>query len=175
MGTVLNFLSVGRARQREEWLSQKKPDETRDAYINAASKFTTELKVVTGEANGKLFEKKEFTDAIDRVLRKNINATFKLVFHKRDTEAEALEDFRKENPLFTNLKERYPKQVHIYWTPKRPRQHYAVVDNRLVILEQPHHATLEPFWATIIHDSEISTRWENRFDTYVSYLREMSF
>lgn len=158
------------ARQREQWLSSSKPDETRDAYIAAASSFNRELKIVTGEANGKLFNQKVFADAIGRVLHDNQDATFKLVFHKRDAQDEALRDFRVDNPHFTALKKQYPEQVHIYWTPQRPRQHYAVVDDKLVILEQPRHTAYGSFWATIIHDGKISALWEERFNTYVSHL-----
>lgn len=166
----VGFLFGGTARQREQWLSSSKPDETRDAYIAAASSFSKELKIVTGEANGKLFDQKVFADAIKRVLHENQNAAFKLVFHKRDTEDEALRDFKVENQHFAALKDQYPKQVHIYWTPERPRQHYAVIDDKIVILEQPRHTAFESFWATIIHDSKVSALWEKRFNTYISHL-----
>jgi len=170
------FLSFsGAVRQREQWLSSRKPEETREAYVAVAGAFSSELKIVTGEANGKLFDRPDFASAIQRVFQNKPEAVFKLVFHKSDTEAEARVNFQRENPHFFALKEQYPERVHIYWTPLRPRQHYAVVDSQVVILEQPDHVSLKPFWATIIHDSEISSLWEERFDTYCTHLTEMRF
>ncbi len=172
MGLGLNFLLNDVTRQREQWLSSRTPEKTRETYIDAIGEFTKELKIVTGEANGKLFEKEGFAEAIERVFHQNPNAIFRLVFHKRDTEVQACKDFEEENSSLFDLKRRYPENVSIYWTPNRPRQHYAVIDNRAVILEQPHHTSLQPFWATIVHDDKISTLWEERFDTYVSHLNE---
>lgn len=173
MGIGFGFLLKDGALQREQWLSQKSPDESRKSYVDAVSKFTKELKIVTGEANSKLFDLKEFADAIDVVFSKEPEAVFKLVFHKNNSEAEALEDFKRNNTHFCELRAKYPERMKIYWTPKRPRQHYAVIDNKVVILEEPNHPSSQPFWATIVKDEEISADWEKRFDTYVSHLQEM--
>lgn len=161
--------------QREKWLSSKLPHETRNAYIDAIGEFANKLKIVAGEANSKLFNLAKFARVIEKELGKNSVATFEMVFHKKDSEDEARDDFRKENPLLVDLRNKYPKQVHFYWAPKRPRQHYAVIDDEMVILEQPHHPAGEPFWATIIRDYEIATDWEKHFDEYVEYCTPMEF
>lgn len=162
--------------RREKWLSSKRPAETRDAYIDAIGEFTWNLKIVAGEANSKLFNQAEFAGAIEKTLRKNREATFKLVFHKKESKNEARKAFEEENSHLLDLRNKYPEQVYIHWAPKRPRQHYAVIDDQVVILEQPHHPAGEPFWGSIIRDRKIATDWEKHFDEYVAYCHpEMEF
>lgn len=170
--SIFDSSPVGR---REQWLSSKQPDETRNAYIAASGRFTKELKIVAGEANGKLFNRAEFVESIESVLREHTEATFKFVFHKKASIDEARQHFAKDNGRLLALRGKYPEQVHFYWAPSRPEQHYAVIDEESVILEQPHHLAGKPFWATIIRDSDVATGWEKYFNEYVSFCSPMEF
>ena len=76
-------------------------------------------------------------EALKRTLQDNPDSTVEMVFHKDDDIGKAEIGFREENTHLLALKQEFPDRVHIFWTPKRPRQHYAVVDEgELAILEQ---------------------------------------
>ncbi|MCK4823507.1 hypothetical protein KA005_47585, partial [bacterium] len=66
----------------EQWLSPRDPEQTRWKYIKSISGFRTSVKIVTGEANGKLFDRTELTDVFRTGLEENSNATVQLIFHK---------------------------------------------------------------------------------------------
>jgi len=159
----------------EQWLSSRNPEQTRWKYINSIGEFKSSVKIVTGEANGKLFDRTELADALSNGLRENRNATVRFVFHKNEDKDTARQSFETENTHIMAVKRVFSERVHLYWVPLRPEQHYAVIDDETVILEQPNHRGGEPFWGKIVKDSNIALEWENRFDEYVKYCVELPF
>ena len=160
---------------QERWLSNRYPEVNRWAYITTVRDFNRTVKIVAGEANGKIFDREEFVGYLGEGLRNHPQATVTLVFHKEEDESKARLAFKEENPLMTGLKHEFPERVHIYWASKRPRQHYAIVDEERVIFEQPNHPAKEAWWGNIVEDISIAQEWEKRFDEYVRYCSELQY
>ena len=159
----------------EQWLSPRDPEQTRWKYIKSIGEFKTSVKIVTGEANGKLFDRTELADVLREGLIKDSNATVRLIFHKDENKDKPCQDFEIENEHILDLKRDFPNSVHLYWAPKRPAQHYAVIDDKTVIFEQPDHPSEGVFWGKIVKDSNIAIKWEARFDEYAKYCPELDF
>lgn len=152
------------------------PNITREEYIARIRGFQKSIKIVTGEANNQLFEREDLLQALRGGLSSGYDKTLQFVFHKNDDMKTAREEFQVQNKELVNLKLEFPDRVHIYWSPIRPRQHYAVIDNgKKAILEEPNHARGQTFWATIVLDESRAKSWENRFDNYIEYCRELKF
>ncbi len=160
---------------QERWLSRSDPVISRWAYIETVRNFGWGVKMVAGEANGKLFNREELVSVLTEGLREHPQATVELVFHKDDDKARACIMFEEENSLMIRLKREFSDRVHIFWAPKRPRQHYAVVDDERVIFEQPNHPPNKPWWGNIVMNTSIAQEWERRFDEYVRYCSELQF
>lgn len=157
-------------------LSKFTPDSTRDNYISHIMSYQKSIKIITGEANSQLFNRPDLARALRESLSNGNNKTLQLVFHKNDDIKTAQEEFQVENEELVNLRREFPNCVHIYWSPIRPRQHYAVIDDgKKVILEEPNHKGFEPFWATIVLDEGRAKNWAERFDDYIKYCRELEF
>jgi len=159
----------------ERWLSSRDAIVNRWAYIETIRDFGRTVKMVAGEANGKLFDREELVSALGEGLRENPQSTVHLVFHKTDDKNEATVAFEKENPLMVDLKNKFLDRVHIFWAPKRPRQHYAVVDDERVIFEQPNHAANKTWWGSVVENTVIAGEWAGRFDEYVKCCSELQF
>lgn len=160
---------------RDIWLSKRTPEITRWAYIEAIKGFKQSVKIVAGEANGKLFDREDFADALRTGLRENPKAKVKIVFHKDDDKDKARLAFKDECPHLAQVKRDFLTQVYIYWAPKRARQHYAVVDEERIVFEQPNHQAEKPFWGNIVIDDYLGREWEDRFDEYVRYCSELQY
>lgn len=163
-------------REAKRGLSKLTPDITRDSYIAEVRHYKKSVKIVTGEANSQLFERLGLAQAVkDGFLRGGSN-TFQFVFHKDDDMKVAQAAFQVENKELVSLKSEFPERVHIYWSPIRPRQHYAVIDDgKKAILEEPNHVGGAPFWATIVFDESRAKDWANRFNEYVEHCVELEF
>ncbi len=160
---------------QERWLSRRDPAVSRWAYIQTVQDFSRVVKMVAGEANGQLFNRPELVGALREGLQKHPQSTVALAFHKDNDKNKAQLSFEKDNSLMVNLKYDFPERVHIFWALKRPRQHYAVVDEERVIFEQPNHPANKPWWGNVVENTAIAKEWERRFDEYVGYCSELQF
>lgn len=152
------------------------PERTRASYVELVANARISVKIVAGEANHQLFDREDFGFAIGRLLFDNPKSTVMFIFHKENEFGAAKRLFQEKNKQLYALKQEFPDRLHIYWSPKRPRQHYAVVDNgALAILEQPSHPRNKPFWATVTSNMTRAKEWSKRFDEYVTYCRELQF
>ena len=152
------------------------PERTRASYVELVANARISVKIVAGEANHQLFDREDFGFAIRRVLSVNPSSTVELVFHKDNEAVAAKSAFKENNKHLYALKQEFPDRLHIFWAPKRPRQHYAVVDNGVfALLEQPSHPKNKPFWATVTSNMTRAKEWSKRFDEYVTYCRELQF
>ena len=157
-------------------LSKTDPESTREKYIEYIGSAHRSVKIVVGEANGKLFNQSALKDALKAVLSHSNESTVEFVFHKYDDIDRAKESFQINNAELVELKLEFPERTHILWSPIRPRQHYVVLDGgEKVILEEPSHKGFEPFWAAVVLDSERGKGWVDRFDKYIKYCRELNF
>lgn len=158
-------------------LSKLTPDETRDSYISHIVDFKKSVKIVTGEANSKLFDRRDLAQALREGLSLGNDRVFEFVFHKSDDKETAQAEFQAENKELVDLKLEFSDRVHIYWSPIRPGQHYAVIDNgKKAILEEPNHIGYKSFWATIVFDKSRAEGWAKRFDSYIEYCKpELEF
>lgn len=157
-------------------LSRDDPESTREKYIEYIGSAVQSVKIVTGEANGNLFNRPGLRDALKTVLMQSKDTNLQFVFHKYDDLDAAKEAFQFNNNELVELQQSFPKQVQIFWSPIRARQHYAVVDNgKKVILEEPSHKGFSPFWAAVILDENRGKEWANRFDEYVKHCTRLEF
>lgn len=157
-------------------LSKTDPETTREKYVEYIGNAKRSVKIVVGEANGKLFNRPSMGNALKSVLSSSENSIVDFVFHKYNNVDIAKESFLADNKEIAAVKRQFPKRTHIYWSPIRPRQHYAVLDEgEQVILEEPNHKGFEPFWAAVMLDQGRGTVWMNRFDEYIKYCRELTF
>lgn len=159
----------------EQWLSSRDPEQARWKYIKSISEFKKTVKIVTGEANGKLFDRVELADGLREGLKANPDASIQLIFHKDENRDRACQIFEATNSHILAIKREFPLQVHLHWAAKRPNQHYAIIDDKTTIFEQPNHPREEPFWGKIVKDSIIATEWETFFDEYIEYCPELTF
>lgn len=159
----------------ERWLSSRDAIVNRWVYVQAVRNFARVVKMVAGEANGQLFNREELVSVLGEGLRENPQSTVHLVFHKADDKNQATVAFKEENPLLVALKNKFPDRVHIFWAPKRAKQHYAVIDDDTVIFEQPNHPANKSWWGNIVEDATIAEEWERRFDEYAGYCSELHF
>ncbi|HEY54861.1 MAG TPA: hypothetical protein G4N91_01080 [Dehalococcoidia bacterium] len=175
--SVLDILldNIG-TKEARSGLSKFTPDETRDSYISHVADFKKSVKIVTGEANGKLFDRRDLAQALREGLSSGNGRVFEFVFHKSNDEETAQAEFQAENKELVDLKREFPDRVHIYWSPIRPGQHYAVIDNgKEAILEEPNHIGNKSFWATIVFDKNRARGWAERFDEYIKYCKRLKF
>lgn len=157
-------------------LSKTDPETTREKYVGYVGNAKRSVKIIVGEANGKLFNQPSMGAALKSVLSRNENSVVEFVFHKYNNLDNAKEAFLVDNKEIVDVKRQFPKRTHIYWSPIRPRQHYAVLDEgEQVILEEPNHKGFEPFWAAVMLDQSRGTLWKDRFDDYIKYCRELVF
>lgn len=158
----------------DRWLSNRDQDHNRQDYISTIRGFHKKVKIVVGEANGKLFNRQDLGLALRQGLEKHAQADVTFVFHKDDDQNKACDDFRRENGIIAQLKQDFPDKFHLYWAPRRPRQHYSIVDDAIVFFEQPNHAAGEPWWANIVENKQMATDWGGRFDEYIEYCKEVT-
>jgi len=152
------------------------PERTRASYVELVASARISVKIVAGEANHQLFDREDFGFAIRRILSDNPKSMVEFIFHKDNEFVVAKSAFQENNKQLYALKQEFPDRLHIFWSPKRPSQHYAVVDNGvLVILEQPSHPRNRPFWATVTYNMTRAKEWSERFDGYVTHCRELNF
>lgn len=157
-------------------LSKTDPEATREKYVEYIGNARRSVKIVVGEANSKLFNRPSMGDALKLVLSHSENSTVEFIFHRLNNVDTAKESFLASNEALVALKRQFPDRTHIYWSPIRPRQHYAVLDEgERVILEEPYHKGFEPFWAAVVLDQSRGKVWMERFDKYISYCRELTF
>ncbi len=151
-------------------------DKTREGYVDILKTAKHSIKIVAGEANNKLFDRTDFRAALKGTLDGDPDSTVALVFHKDPDMAMAKQGFVKDNPKLLSLKHEYGSRVHLSWSPVRPTQHYAVIDDgESAVLEQPNHTEMEPFWATVTTNPKRAKGWAARFDEYVRYCEELKF
>ena len=158
-----------------KWLRKGEPEAARLGYVQEIKNFSRAVKIVAGEANHKLFNRPDFIASLRDGLAKNPESNLKFVFHKADQQEYAKLLFEQDNSELVTLKREFDDRVHIYWSPVRPLQHYAVIDDEKVILEEPGHRPSTPFWAYVSTEAERAKDWEALFDEYVSYCDELSF
>lgn len=157
-------------------LSKTDPEITRQKYIEYVGKASRSVKFVTGEANSKLFNQPTLQETLRAMLSHSNESTVEFVCHKSDNVDEAERLFRVENEGLLALKREFSKRMHIYWSPIRPRQHYAVLDGgKFVILEEPSHKKFAEFWAAVVLDSVRGQKWATRFDEYIKDCTELKF
>lgn len=157
-------------------LSKFTPDITRESYISYIKNYQKSIKIVTGEANGQLFDRQDLAQALRESLSNGCNKNIQFVFHKNDDIKTAQWEFQVQNKELVNLQLEFPSCVHIYWSPIRPRQHYAVIDDgKKAILEEPNHEGLEPFWAAVVLNENRAKGWASRFNDYIEYCTELRF
>lgn len=155
-------------------LSKTDPEGTRDKYIEYIGSAYRSVKIVAGEANGKLFNRSSMATTLRSFLSGSEHSTVDLVFHKHKDINVARGAFQVSNPELAKLKCEFPNRFSIYWSPIRPRQHYVVLDNgEKVILEEPCHEGLAPFWAAVVLDSSRGKEWADRFNDYVKYCKRL--
>ena len=158
-----------------KWLRKGDPEAARLGYVQEIGCFSRSVKIVAGEANHKLFNRPDFIASLRYGLTKHPESNLKFVFHKADQLADAKFLFKQDNMELVTLKREFDDRVHIYWSPVRPLQHYAVIDDEKVILEEPGHKPSVPFWAYVSTEVARAKDWEALFDEYVSYCEELSF
>lgn len=157
-------------------LSKATPDISRGKYIEYISNADKSVKIVAGEANSKLFNRPALKNTLESMLSHNKESTFEIVFHKTNNADDAEKLFQIENKELFALKRKFGERVHIYWSPIRPRQHYAVLDEgKFVILEEPEHRKFAEFWAAVVLNPAQGKKWAARFNEYVDYCKELKF
>ena len=169
---------LDRVAPKEARLGWPKTDAeaTRANYVAQINGYRRSLKIVAGEANGKLFDRNDLAEVLRSGLMRSQFSTLQLVFHKHDAISEAKKAFEVDNAALLQLKLDFPKRVHLYWSPIRPRQHYAVIDDGdKAILEEPNHEPGQPFWATVVMNKNRAAGWSDRFDKYVQCCKELEF
>lgn len=151
-------------------LSKTDPEVARKEYVRLVSGACKSVKIVAGEANRQLFNRKDFVDGLKTFLTNNPDGTFQLMCHKDNDDGVAEALFKDQNNLLVTLKQEFNGRVHIFWINKRPHQHYAVIDDgRLAILEEPDHPPYEPFDALVTYDKSWAHKWSERFDKYLDH------
>lgn len=174
--TLELLLDIVGPREARLGLSKFTPEVTRESYVAQIKGYQKSIRLMTGEANSQLFNREDLLQVLGEGFLSGNGKTLQFVFHKNDDMKTAQEEFQVQNKGLVNLKIEFPDCVHIYWSPIRPRQHYAVIDDgKKAILEEPNHARGQPFWATIVLDESRARGWANRFDDYIKYCTELEF
>jgi len=161
-------------KPRDRKLFKIDPEAARKEYVRLISSACRSVKIVAGEANRQLFERKDFVTGLKTFLRNNPDGTFQFMCHKDNNDKVAETLFKDQNKLLVALKQEFNDRVHIFWINKRPHQHYAVIDDgRLAILEEPDHPPNEPFDALVTYDKSWAHKWSERYDKYLDHCRDL--
>jgi hypothetical protein len=112
----------------------------RDEYLNFIKRARSEVKIVCGECDPEFYDSQEFINVLNTHLENGVK--FYLAFHKGENPKEAGRIFKERNPKFMAKINSLPSDkramVKLYRLPRRPEQHYLVIDARHLVLEQKH-------------------------------------
>lgn len=173
--SALQFLlDQSNAKKPGSWFPKSDPKVAIEKYIEEIDGYEKSVRIVVGEGGRRLYDKTEFGVAVKEGLTNHPESTFTFVFHKDDDIERAKERFQREHRVIMSLKREFHNRVHIYWSPIRPEQHYAVIDMRKVIVEEPHHISGDR-WAYAVSEPTKAKSWQERFDKYIEYCEELSF
>lgn len=99
-----------------------------------------EIYIVVGELDG-TFYNDTFINLIKHKITDIPVKKVKILFHKEVEKASMIENMKQNNPSLLSLLENY-NDLHIleiYWSEKRPKYHFCLVDNN-VFIETEHKA-----------------------------------
>jgi len=172
----LTLESIG-LRESRNAISKEYPENARASYAIFISHSEGPIKIVAGEADTKLFERDDMISALRGVLACT-KATLSLIFHRYADKGVAEKSLAESNKRLISLKHEFDERVHLYWSPIRPRQHFAVITvngGNEALLEEPNHEGEQPFWATPVYDKAEAKDWAVRFDKFVRGCKELEF
>lgn len=96
-----------------------------------------------------------------------------MIFNKDEEESKMMTLLREQNPNLLALVREYDR-LKLYWTPKRPKQHYAISDKRHLFFEEPDHPSgADRYTLFRYNDPKLGEEWEKRFDLYKGRCKEI--
>ena len=164
MGTLDTALRLGMKIGKRKYIpmdSNSIPD-----FILLLKRARKDVKIVTGEADAKFYEYPLVLKAFGQLL--SAGASISLIFHKNDDYQTSVRELREDNVGLCNLKKEAPDQVHLYWAPRRPEGHYAVIDSEHFLLEGDHESHgARDVWIEYSNPDEAHD-WNERFSDFIS-------
>jgi hypothetical protein len=160
------LIKHGREWQHESWYVAG--EDSKPEFYAFIAKAEQELKMVVGELDPELYEKPELVEACRRVL--NAGATIQVIFNANvGTLSDAVTRLQQKNPSWVELKREYGPRLKLWWVSKRPVQHYAIVDDRNLLLEEHNH---KPYGKRDVifryEDPKLARDYQQDFDEYTT-------
>lgn len=170
MFTLLSKLPVFR-EPLPYWVEYKKDDKykARQEYLKFIKKAKEELKIVCGECDENFYDSNEFLGSLETLL--NSNGKIHIAFHKGKTPEEGSRIFKERyvnfNKYLSSLPDVKKENIKLHWLPKRPEQHYLLVDSKHLIVEKPHkNGEPRPIFCVPSNLKE-GKWWEKLFDDLI--------
>lgn len=138
----------------EKWFGKSEMLEAREELHQLVKSAKKEVKIVSGELNGKCYETSFFADALSGALARGAKAG--IIFHRYSNVKKAKESLYTENKRIVSLKEKYDN-LHVYWQRERNPKHFCVVDSNGVHAEVPHEPG-EDREVMVMHNSSLLGR-----------------
>lgn len=120
----------------EKWLARGEC--SLDAFLELLKKGRKNIKMITGELDPDLYNRLEVTEKLKTLLDNKVK--IEIIFHKKDSKNETIQDLLYNNAKIIELKKNYPNILKLYWQKERAPNHFAVVDASHVFIEEPHQA-----------------------------------
>ncbi len=148
----------------EQWFSKSQTVEAREALYHLVKSARKEVKIVSGELNGKCYETSFFADALASALARGVEAS--IIFHRYPDMQEAVKSMYIENEKIISLKRKYDN-LHLYWQRERNPKHFCVVDSNAIHAEVPHGPDEDREVMVKSSTSSLGIRAEQEFDDLV--------
>ena len=148
----------------EEWFSKSQMVEAREELYRLVKSARKEIKIVSGELNGKCYETSFFADALASALARGVEAS--IVFHRYPNMQEAIKSMYIENERIVSLKRKYDN-LHLYWQRERNPKHFCVVDSNAIHAEVPHGPGEDREVMVKRSTSSLGIKAEQEFDSLV--------
>ncbi len=144
--------------------SKSKMSEAREALNQLVKSAKKEVKIVSGELNGKCYETSSFADALTDALARGVDA--RMIFHRYPDIQEARDSLYRENEGIVLLKKEYDN-LHLYWQKKRNPKHFCVIDSNAIHAEVPHGPGEDREVMVMRNTSSLGKKAEQEFDAIV--------
>lgn len=148
----------------EEWFSKSQMPEARRALNELVKSAKKEVKIISGELNGKCYETSSFAETLADALARRVNAS--LVFHRYPDMQVATDSLYTENKEIVSLKKKYDN-LRLYWQKTRNPKHFCVVDGNAVHAEVPHGPGEDREVMVMRNTSSLGDKAEQQFDAIV--------
>ena len=141
----------------EKWLA--KGECSLLVFLELLEKGRKSIKMVTGELDPDLYNRSDVTEKLKTLLDNKVS--LEIVFHKKDSKNEAIQDLLYNNAKIIELKKIYHSFLKLYWQKERAETHFAVADASHVFIEEPHKA-YKPRGTFIKYKTELLGRYCNQ-------------